>query len=787
MADPTDNMEPSQHDSNTADEDREDPDVGVRSSMYDVSQCVGKRINDDSKYKLIKDRIPPASYIFPCKEYPDKAKKSGVRKRSCQHKWFTQFEYITYSLKESGLYCLACVLFPVENRTSCRAQFLINKSYTNWKDALADLKKHSVCEYHKTSAALMESFVRTTQNEASRVDLMLNARKMEQIAKNRDVLRSILRCVEYCGRHGIAMRGHAGEDAFGYSGNFNGLLRLCIESGDKTLEAHFETCARSATYSSKTTQNELLNCIKEFIQQHIIKEINAQHHGPLFGIQADEVTDVSNKEQLGLVLRYLVNDKPVERIVEFIECENITGLALAKQILDKIDGIGLSMNECRSQSYDGAGNMAGLRRGCASRISNLHPKAVYYYCMSHDLNLAVSKSCNLPEMQVMLDAVKQVGLFFRYSPKKQTCLEASIDKINRERRESSAVPDQGAGLINKRKVKMLCETRWVERHTALQDLDDMFEAVIDCLASISSGDGNWDTKSVTEANGLLIHLTSPKLIVAFKVNLHFSGYLKSLSLLLQGPTQDIITAHEKVKLVLDEFKDVRATSEDKFREVWQNAQTLAGKEYVQVELSMPRRCGQQTMRSNIEANSPEDYWRKAIFITYLDHLISEFNSRFTHASKVATRSLSLLPAHIHNLNDEEMSDIHQFYAADMPSPNTFTHEINLWKREWRSTIEDRPKDIEETLNRMNKSFYPNITQILRLLLMLPVSSASVERSHSALKLIKNKLRSTMENERLNALVLLYVHKSIKLDYDIIIDMYARRNTRRMMLCNPLAD
>lgn len=193
------------------------------------------------------------------------------------------------------------------------------------------------------------------------------------------------------------------------------------------------------------------------------------------------------------------------------------------------------------------------------------------------------------------------------------------------------------------------------------------------------------------------------------------------------------------------------------------------------------------MRSNIEGNSREDYWRKAIFITYLDHLISEFNSRFTHASKVAARSLSLLPAHIHNLNDEEMSDIHQFYAADMPSPNTFTHEINLWKREWRSTIEDRPKDIEETLNRMNKSFYPNITQILRLLLMLPVSSASVERSHSALKLIKNKLRSTMENERLNALVLLYVHKSIKLDYDIIIDMYARRNTRRMMLCNPLAD
>ena len=43
----------------------------------------------------------------------------------------------------------------------------------------------------------------------------------------------------------------------------------------------------------------------------------------------------------------------------------------------------------------------------------------------------------------------------------------------------------------------------------------------------------------------------------------------------------------------------------------------------------------------------------------------------------------------------------------------------------------------------------------------------------------------MGEDRLNALLLLYVHRDIDLDYDKIIDMYATCHT--MMLINPLAE
>ena len=83
------------------------------------------------------------------------------------------------------------------------------------------------------------------------------------------------------------------------------------------------------------------------------------------------------------------------------------------------------------------------------------------------------------------------------------------------------------------------------------------------------------------------------------------------------------------------------------------------------------------------------------------------------------------------------------------------------------------------------AIYPNIDAIFRLLLITPVTSASVERSNSSLRLVKNAFRSTVGEERLNALLLLFVHKDIPIAYNEIISEFARRDARRMAFLNPL--
>ena len=68
---------------------------------------------------------------------------------------------------------------------------------------------------------------------------------------------------------------------------------------------------------------------------------------------------------------------------------------------------------------------------------------------------------------------------------------------------------------------------------------------------------------------------------------------------------------------------------------------------------------------------------------------------------------------------------------------------------------------------------------------LPVTTSSSERSFSALKFIKNYLRSTVTDERLNELALLFVHPDITLDYDAVIDEFGKPNRWLQFLANRL--
>lgn len=60
------------------------------------------------------------------------------------------------------------------------------------------------------------------------------------------------------------------------------------------------------------------------------------------------------------------------------------------------------------------------------------------------------------------------------------------------------------------------------------------------------------------------------------------------------------------------------------------------------------------------------------------------------------------------------------------------------------------------------------------MLTIPVSSAGCERVFSKLNLVKDELRSTMGNERLNSLMLIAVEKDIaeKQDLQILVDTFA---------------
>jgi len=78
-------------------------------------------------------------------------------------------------------------------------------------------------------------------------------------------------------------------------------------------------------------------------------------------------------------------------------------------------------------------------------------------------------------------------------------------------------------------------------------------------------------------------------------------------------------------------------------------------------------------------------------------------------------------------------------------------------------------NIFETMNNDNiKAEFENLYNIIKLSLTLPTSSCTVERSFSKLKIIKTRLRSTMEQTRLENLMLISCEHDINIDIDKVI-------------------
>ena len=70
--------------------------------------------------------------------------------------------------------------------------------------------------------------------------------------------------------------------------------------------------------------------------------------------------------------------------------------------------------------------------------------------------------------------------------------------------------------------------------------------------------------------------------------------------------------------------------------------------------------------------------------------------------------------------------------------------------------------------------------------VVPVTVAKVELSNSALNCVHTKHRSTMVQRRLNALLLLFIHKERPLDMEAVINRFAAQHAQRLLLQSPLA-
>lgn len=290
-----------------------------------------------------------------------------------------------------------CRHFPP--KISYADNLFVHAGCSNWKKLGDKISKHNDSTSHLEAVAQWSAAKQTdeTGNVANKVD----DHHKRNALKNRDAVAHLVRAALFCARQSIVVRGHREtetNEAGNNSSNRGNFVELChlLDLANPDGIKHLQ--AKNAKYTSKQAQDEFVNAAATVIRKEIVDD--AANAG-MYALIVDEARDNSCSEQLSVCIRYVssVTGSVVERFLGFHALTELSAESLSSDILCLLRNIGLSIDKCVAQAYDGASVMSGVKNGVQKLIRDAAGNPCpYVHCHAHRLNL------------VLVDLSKQVDL-----------------------------------------------------------------------------------------------------------------------------------------------------------------------------------------------------------------------------------------------------------------------------------------------------------------------------------------------------------------------------------------
>ena len=185
---------------------------------------------------------------------------------------------------------------------------------------------------------------------------------------------------------GLPFRGPDESSESANRGNFLELLKYTAVQNEDVRKVVLNNAPKNNQLTSPSIQKDIVNCFVEEVIKSIIEKID----NDVFGLLVDESADVSDKEQMVVVVCFVDKYGIIkERFVGIIHVRDTTSLPLKYAIDSLFAKYGLSLKKVRGQGYDGASNMKGEFNGLRSLILKESSSAYYVHCFAHQILLVV--------------------------------------------------------------------------------------------------------------------------------------------------------------------------------------------------------------------------------------------------------------------------------------------------------------------------------------------------------------------------------------------------------------
>ena len=515
----------------------------------------------------------------------------------------------------------------------------------------------------------------------------------------------------------------------------------------------------------------------------VIEEID----NGVFGLLVDESADVYDKEQMAVVFRFVDKKGAVkERFVGVVHVKETSSLSLKHAIDELFAKYGLSLKKVRGQGYDGASNMKGEFNGLRSLITKENSSAYYVHCFAHQLQLVVvAVAKKIFEIADFFDMVSMLLNVVGASCKRK-------DKVRENYRDeinvgiASGDINTGKGQNQEISFQRPGTTRWGSHYKTLLRLVGLFSTIIKVLEYIEE-EGADDSKRC-QAYGLLKYVQTFDCVFYMHLMLLILGICENLSMALQSKNQDILNAMSLVESTKRELQRVR---DDGWDSLMLTISSFCEKHDTQM-LDMEegfidsRRPRKKTNITNLH------HYKVHCFNATLDLQLQEFNDRFTEVNTellICMASLNPIGA-FRGFDKSKLVKLAKFYPDDFSFMDCLSLEQQLGIFIDNVRHDQRFKNLKSLgdlsllmVETQKHIAHPLVYRLLKLVLTLPVATASVERCFSAMKLVKTSLRNRMGDHFLSDYLICFIENELLDDVtnEEVLIRFQAMSERRMLL------
>ncbi|XP_016172802.1 zinc finger MYM-type protein 1-like [Arachis ipaensis] len=361
----------------------------------------------------------------------------------------------------------------------------------------------------------------------------------------------------------------------------------------------------------------------------------------------------------------------------------------------------------RGQGYDGASNMQGEFNGLKTLILKENSYAFYVHCFAHQLQLAL-----------VTVAKKQVEIALLFNLLTNLCNVVGASCKQRDMLRDSQMTKTIEALQT---LKRAGDTRWGSHYGTILRLISLFPSVVNVLEYVEEDGNNSEQRA--------------------------EAFTNELSQALQRNDQDIVNAMALVKVSKQRLQTIRDNI------------TVPKMDDIFVSQGRSRRKAQKI--SNLH------HFQVEIFYQVVDRQLQELNNRFTEVNTELLLCIACLnPRHSFLAFDKEkLIQLAQFYPLEFSSTQLLALDSQLENFILDVHSDDQFSNLngigalsQKLVETRKNIVYPLVFLLLKLALVLLVATASVERTFSAMNIIKSRLRNRMGDEFLNDCLVTYIER-----------------------------